>query len=74
MFDFSLCFRHNPFDRFFAGTRLDNLLVFLLPQPHFDAALCCNATHPVFEEKEHIWLFVFLQGVQELGKKQPYPA
>ncbi len=37
MFDFSLCFRHNPFDRFFADTRLDNLLVFLLPQPHFDA-------------------------------------
>ena len=24
-----------------------------------DAALCCNATHPVFKEKEHIWLFVF---------------
>lgn len=24
-----------------------------------DAALCCNATHPIFEEKEHIWLFVF---------------
>lgn len=24
-----------------------------------DAALCCNATHLVFKEKEHIWLFVF---------------
>ena len=24
-----------------------------------DAALCCNATHPIFEEKAHIWLFVF---------------
>lgn len=24
-----------------------------------DAALCCNATHPVFKEKEHIWLFMF---------------
>jgi len=32
------------------------------------------AMHPVFEGKEHIWLLVFLQGVRELGKKQPYPT
>ena len=24
-----------------------------------DSILCCSATHPVFEGKEHIWLFVF---------------
>lgn len=24
-----------------------------------DSVLCCSATHPVFEGKEHIWLFVF---------------
>lgn len=24
-----------------------------------DSVLCCNATHPIFEGKEHIWLFAF---------------